>query len=433
MNQTTREPLHIFPRISLPQGFRLPGPQVNGIGLSLSLLFLVIICIPLSLSGAAGATEPITLKEAIRIALRSNHEIRSMESVVLAGKEDVGIAMSYLLPGLFFEERALRTNNPTYAFMAKLNQERFTARDFELERLNNPDAVTDYQTSLSFEQPLFVPKAYIGFGLAKKEAVAKEGDLKRKREEIAFLVVRVYLDIQTATDFVRVADRAAADIREHLRLAELRYQNGLGLYSDVLRASTSVTEAEQKQVTARKNLAVAERALGLLLSIPGEVGAGTDRPEIPLRELSHYTGAASQRKDIQTLEMRRESARDRIRLAETGYLPTVGVGGTYQWNDHDRLFGTDGVRGLANRGGSRVYVEHQVTIGAEKDQSPVLGDRVFLGAGAKIVGPVTIGSDVRVGANAVVVRDVPPGVTVGGVPARILRTHDGEASTDASP
>lgn len=342
MNQTTREPLHIFPRISLPQGFRLPGPQVNGIGLSLSLLFLVIICIPLSLSGAAGATEPITLKEAIRIALRSNHEIRSMESVVLAGKEDVGIAMSYLLPGLFFEERVLRTNNPTYAFMAKLNQERFTARDFELDRLNNPDAVTDYQTSLSFEQPLFVPKAYIGFGLAKKEAVAKEGDLKRKREEIAFLVVRAYLDIQTAADFVRVADRAAADIREHLRLAELRYQNGLGLYSDVLRASTSVTEAEQKQVTARKNLAVAERALGLLLSIPGEVGAGTDRPEIPLRELSHYTGAASQRKDIQALEMRRESARDRIRLAETGYLPTVGVGGTYQWNDHDRLFGTDG-------------------------------------------------------------------------------------------
>lgn len=85
------------------------------------------------------------------------------------------------------------------------------------------------------------------------------------------------------------------------------------------------------------------------------------------------------------------------------------------------------------RGGSHVYVEHQVTIGAEKLKSPVLGDRVFLGAGAKIVGAVTIGSDVRVGANAVVVKDVPSHVTVGGVPARILRTHDGEASPEASP
>lgn len=85
------------------------------------------------------------------------------------------------------------------------------------------------------------------------------------------------------------------------------------------------------------------------------------------------------------------------------------------------------------RGGSRVYVEHQVTIGAEKLQSPVLGDRVFIGAGAKIIGGVTIGSDVRIGANAVVVKDVPSRVTVGGVPARILRTHDGEASDEASP
>lgn len=85
------------------------------------------------------------------------------------------------------------------------------------------------------------------------------------------------------------------------------------------------------------------------------------------------------------------------------------------------------------RGGRRVYLEHQVTIGAEKLQSPVLGDRVFIGAGAKIIGGVTIGSDVRIGANAVVVKDVPDRVTVGGVPARILRRHDEEAPDEASP
>jgi serine O-acetyltransferase len=74
----------------------------------------------------------------------------------------------------------------------------------------------------------------------------------------------------------------------------------------------------------------------------------------------------------------------------------------------------------AVRGGEHVYLEHQVTIGAEKGVSPVLGNRVFVGAGAKIVGPVTIGDGARVGANAVVVKNVPAGATVGGVPARIL-------------
>lgn len=80
----------------------------------------------------------------------------------------------------------------------------------------------------------------------------------------------------------------------------------------------------------------------------------------------------------------------------------------------------------AVRGGEHVYLEHQVTIGAEKGVSPVLGNRIFVGAGAKIVGPVTIGDGARVGANAVVVKDVPAGATVGGVPARIIR----EASDD---
>jgi len=222
MDRTIREEL----RIPLRYGFKAPGRQLKGPGMMchmvLPLLFLVILWIPFFLAGPVGATEPITLKETIRDALRNSHEIRSMESVVLAWREDVGIAMSHLLPGFFFEERAMRTNNPTYAFMAKLNLERFTARDFELERLNNPDAVTDYQASLCFEQPLFAPKAYIGVSISKKEAIANEEDLKRKREEVAFLDVRACPDIRTAAAFFRVADRTVADIREPLRRTELR-------------------------------------------------------------------------------------------------------------------------------------------------------------------------------------------------------------------
>jgi serine O-acetyltransferase len=70
------------------------------------------------------------------------------------------------------------------------------------------------------------------------------------------------------------------------------------------------------------------------------------------------------------------------------------------------------------RGGADVKIEHQVTIGAERRASPVLGDGVFVGAGAKILGPVTVGAHARVGANAVVVHDVPAETTVVGVPAK---------------
>ena len=73
------------------------------------------------------------------------------------------------------------------------------------------------------------------------------------------------------------------------------------------------------------------------------------------------------------------------------------------------------------RGGSGVMIEHQVTIGAERRLSPVIGDGVFLGAGAKVLGPVTIGDGARVGANAVVVDDIPPHCTAVGIPARVVR------------
>ena len=77
-------------------------------------------------------------------------------------------------------------------------------------------------------------------------------------------------------------------------------------------------------------------------------------------------------------------------------------------------------------GGERVFLEHQVTIGAERRQSPRLGDDVFIGAGAKVVGSVAIGAGARVGANAVVVKDVEAGTTVVGIPARPVARRQGD-------
>jgi serine O-acetyltransferase len=76
------------------------------------------------------------------------------------------------------------------------------------------------------------------------------------------------------------------------------------------------------------------------------------------------------------------------------------------------------------RGGSNVHVEHQVTIGAERRRAPVLGNDIFIGAGAKVIGAVTIGDGARIGANAVVVHDVAPHTTVVGIPARPVERRE---------
>jgi serine O-acetyltransferase len=74
---------------------------------------------------------------------------------------------------------------------------------------------------------------------------------------------------------------------------------------------------------------------------------------------------------------------------------------------------------------------HGVTLGGTSwnkgKRHPTLGDRVVVGAGAKILGPITVGTGAKIGSNAVVVKDVPPGATAIGIPARIVETRD-EAS-----
>ncbi len=62
-------------------------------------------------------------------------------------------------------------------------------------------------------------------------------------------------------------------------------------------------------------------------------------------------------------------------------------------------------------------------------EAPKLGKRVNIGAGAKILGGITIGDDVCIGANAVVLADVPAGATVVGIPAKILRSKKADLQT----
>lgn len=75
----------------------------------------------------------------------------------------------------------------------------------------------------------------------------------------------------------------------------------------------------------------------------------------------------------------------------------------------------------AERIGANLQVHQGVTVGWDYrgDRRPIIGDDVFIGAGAKVLGAITVGDGARIGANAVVVCDVPPGATAVGIPARI--------------
>lgn len=91
---------------------------------------------------------------------------------------------------------------------------------------------------------------------------------------------------------------------------------------------------------------------------------------------------------------------------------SIGKGATFKTKPHL----PHGIRGIFIshnvKIGENATIFHQVTIGEGKDGAPTIGDDCYIGVGAKIIGNIKIGNNVRIGANCVVVEDIPDNCTV---------------------
>lgn len=156
-------------------------------------------------------------------------------------------------------------------------------------------------------------------------------------------------------------------------------------------------------------------ALGKKYKFPKLVHDEIWRFEILLRKTEHYVNCKKTfigklcGKDLQFLYYKK-------RLKYNTYIP-LNVFGPGLSIVH---FGSIVVNGNAKIG-ENCRIQDSVTIGATNGESdaPVIGNNVFIGSGARIIGKVNIASDIAIGANAVVVKDFnKSGITIGGVPAK---------------
>jgi serine O-acetyltransferase len=85
--------------------------------------------------------------------------------------------------------------------------------------------------------------------------------------------------------------------------------------------------------------------------------------------------------------------------------------------------------------GDHVVIGSGVVIGGRSEicEVPVIEERVEIGVGAKVLGPVRVGRGAIIGANAVVLHDVPPGAVVAGIPARVLYSRALSSAPGAGP
>lgn len=297
-------------------------------------------------AAGAAAVEEVDFPTAVARALEKDASVAAARHEEAAAESAAALARGALLPSLSLEEAFLRTNVPAEAFATKMNAKGLTSADFaDVSGFNSPPPISDFVTSVSFAQPLFVPRAWVGWRMARVESGARGLDLARRREEAVHRVVAAYLDVLTAKRYLAVANRSVDDAREHLRAAEAAAAAGLGLASDVLRAKVFLARAEAEKVSAENRHALARKALALAIGEGGgrEVDAASPLPPFPEVETAEerITRATSGRADLAALSARVFNASRAVDLERSTYLPSVALSGGYRLDAKDSPLSPD--------------------------------------------------------------------------------------------
>ena len=294
---------------------------------------------------AAPSVRSFTLKEAISMALENNNLIKAAGYRATAAHQGIAIASSRYYPQLLFEETFAASNAPTQTFMMKLDESRFTQEDFEISNLNHPGTWHDFKTGLTLQQTLYSPSLAPARNIAVKTAEKELLNVDAVKQDIAFQVLRLYLDVQRSEARFKAAEKAVTEAQEHRRLATVRSSAGTGLRSDELRARTHLSSAEQQLITALNDRILAKMHLAITVGLKD--GDKADIAE-PLTRLSRppqpdelTMAALENRSELRQSRVELEKADASLRLARSGYLPALDAFASYQLHAKDVPFGSD--------------------------------------------------------------------------------------------
>jgi outer membrane protein TolC len=310
-------------------------------------MYRLLITCALVLASVAAEAETLNLsvRDAIRMALENNNQVKAARFTSRAARQGVESAASRYFPAVALEETLVASNSPTNAFMMKLDEGRLTQNDLQLNNLNSPSGSHDFKTTLSIQQPLFVPSLSPLMEMAVNDAQKSELELEATRQSIAFQVFSTYLDVQKADARLKAADKAVADARENMRLATVRASTGVGLKSDELRSRTHLSMVEQRHISAYNNLTLARMKLALLIGIPEEntfeVSGALDRIAVPALSDQVISETLLNRVEIKRSHVDSEKSDAALRLVRSEYLPAVGAFASYQLNAKDAPFTSD--------------------------------------------------------------------------------------------
>jgi len=301
----------------------------------------------------------LSLSDAITMARQSNFSIKAARSRVDQAEARVVQARQSYLPKVTLSETLMATNDPGAALVFKLQQRSIQATDFLPDRLNNPNAINDFNTSLQIMQPVYNADAAIGRTIAVTAKKAEEHIAVRTEETIGFQVSKVYYGLILARKNIEAVEQSIKTMQEYSNEAAKAFRTGLMTKSDRLSTEVRLSELQEQKLMLHDAIKEATDALGVMLHLDSGVTI------IPTEDLvvdgvlpdADHSTVSKDRADLKALETSRLIAGYQADMARASRLPHVNaflqsnlhsdnifsggsswsVGLTMQWNIFDGM------------------------------------------------------------------------------------------------
>jgi outer membrane protein TolC len=295
---------------------------------------------------AAGAQQPLTLRQAINEALGQNPEAAIARAGNLDANLAAGMARTQLLPQLGFTEDISRGNDPVYAFGTRLRQRQFTQADFALSALNFPQPIGNFSTRFSGQ--------WVAFDSFKTQKQIHRADLFKESasssanavdQRIVFSVVAAYQQVLYAQREIDVAQHEQETAAALLNSVDEHVKAGLAVESDRMSAQVNVAARREELIAAQGDLELAWASLREAMGAPDLKSSELKPIEphvFPQGALDEEMAkAAKARPDLTALGLAQSAQASAVGAAKSDFGPRVSAYGNWE-EDRTSFAGSGG-------------------------------------------------------------------------------------------
>ncbi|MGD2151315.1 MAG: TolC family protein [Desulfobacterales bacterium] len=306
-----------------------------------AISFTFFISAKASIALGISLPESLTLSEAIKRAVDQNPEIKAARFQVEMIKSEVTQARSGFFPQIYFTETFNRTTNPMWATGAKMLQGNLSQADFDLDELNDPEAINNFTSAVSMSWSIYKGgQTWIGLKQAQQNHLAASLMLKRAGQEIISKTAKAYVGLLLAQENLVVIVHALETAKANLKMVRSRFESGFVVKSDFLRANVRIAELEQQRLEAESQVKVAQAMLNAAMGMTG------NKPlylVTPFKKCEETKGpverwiniALSNRADLEKMRYQEDIAKKEIDKLRAGHLPDLELVGNYEINSED--------------------------------------------------------------------------------------------------